>query len=65
MANQQKANALLVLWGWAEEMRPAGLPQKDVKKNERSLNVYENKGNADKMPAKKSDIYVDMTSHDS
>jgi hypothetical protein len=36
-------------------------PQKDVKKNERSRYVYENKRKMDKVPDQKTDIYVEMT----
>jgi hypothetical protein len=35
--------------------------KKMLKKDVRSRNVYENKGNNDKMTDEKSDIYVDMT----
>ena len=35
--------------------------KKQVKNYERSLNVYENKGNMDIMPGVMSDICVDMT----
>jgi len=32
-----------------------------LKNNEPSRNLYENKGNADKMTGEMSDIYVDLT----
>jgi len=32
-----------------------------LEKDERNHYVYENKGNKDKMPDAKSDIYVDLT----
>jgi hypothetical protein len=36
-----------------------GIPQKKMLENDvRSRNVYENKGNTDKIPGKKSDIFV-------
>ena len=37
------------------------LQKKMLKKDVRSRNVYENKGNKDKVPDEKSDIYVNMT----
>ena len=35
--------------------------KKMLQKDERSHNVYENKGSKDKVPDEKTDIYVDMT----
>jgi hypothetical protein len=41
---------------------PRGCPTKRMlKNNEPSRNLYENKGNTDKMPGEMSGIYVDLT----
>jgi len=42
-------------------VRQGILQKKMLKRGVRSRNVYENKGNKDKVPDEKSDIYVDMT----
>jgi hypothetical protein len=60
-ANPKEANALTSFEGSADD-GPGGCSTKEMLKNiERSRNVYENKGNMDKMPGDKSDIFVRMT----
>ena len=43
------------------KVRQGGLTPKDVKNEDRSGNVYENKGPDDKMPDEKSDISAGLT----
>ena len=61
VARMNKIHRILALTPYIRADYRKTPEKKMLKRAVRSRNVYENKGNKDKVPDAKSDIYVDMT----